>query len=96
VGRGIEKLRALTISRTLKRGYYSDGGGLYLQVGLTGAKSWVFRFRLQGRLREMGLGSLTRRSLPFLLPMQWRHIPTLAGSAFHPVRQAINDLGVDR
>lgn len=34
----------------------ADGGGLYLQVGANGAKSWVFRYREAGRLREMGLG----------------------------------------
>jgi integrase len=58
-------LKALTISRKLKRGYYADGGGLYLQVSGTGSKSWVFRFRQRsdGRLREMGLGSLQTISL---------------------------------
>jgi integrase len=32
---------------------------LYLRIGPTGTKSWVFRFKHHGRLREMGLGSLT-------------------------------------
>jgi len=56
---GIERLKPLIITRKLKRGYHADGGGLYLQVGSTGNKSWVFRFRSRtdGRLREMGLGS---------------------------------------
>jgi integrase len=59
VARGIERLSALTISRKLSRGYYADGGGLYLQVSPSGSKSWVFRYRDRGggRLREMGLGS---------------------------------------
>ena len=35
---------------------YHDGGGLYLQVSAGGAKSWIFRFMLDGRAREMGLG----------------------------------------
>jgi integrase len=62
---GIGWLKALTITRTLKRGYHADGGGLYLQVGSTGNKSWVFRFRSRtdGRLREMGLGSFLTISL---------------------------------
>jgi hypothetical protein len=62
---GIGWLKALTISRKLKRGYYADGGGLYLQVGRSGGKSWVFRFRRRsdGRLREMGLGSFQTVSL---------------------------------
>ena len=59
MARGIERLSALTISRKLSRGYYADGGGLYLQVSPSGSKSWVFRYRDRGggRLREMGLGS---------------------------------------
>jgi hypothetical protein len=35
---------------------YPDGAGLYLQVGPAGNKSWIFRFTLNGRAREMGLG----------------------------------------
>jgi integrase len=54
----IGKLTALDVSRAKKRGYYGDGGGLYLLVGPNGGKSWVFRFRKTGRLREMGLGPL--------------------------------------
>ena len=51
-----KKLTALAVSRAKARGYYADGGGLYLQVSGNGAKSWVFRFKKHGRLREMGLG----------------------------------------
>jgi integrase len=42
---------------------YADGAGLYLQVTGDGeakvAKSWIYRFKLRGRSREMGLGSLS-------------------------------------
>jgi integrase len=58
MARIVGKLKALEVSRAKERGYYGDGGGLYLLVGPTGAKSWVFRFRKAGRLREMGLGPL--------------------------------------
>ena len=58
MARVVGKLTALDVSRAKKRGYYGDGGGLYLLVGPSGAKSWVFRFREAGRLREMGLGPL--------------------------------------
>ena len=34
-----------------------DGGGLYLQISSGGSKSWLFRFMLDGRSREMGVGS---------------------------------------
>lgn len=44
-------------------GYHPDGGGLYLQISKAGAKSWVFRFTLKGKTRDMGLGSLRYVSL---------------------------------
>jgi integrase len=56
MARTIGKLTALAITQAKRRGYYSDGGGLFLQVSAGGAKSWVFRFKESGRLREMGLG----------------------------------------
>lgn len=56
MARKIGKLTALTVAQAKRRGYYSDGGGLYLQVGPTGGKSWVYRYRQAGRLRELGLG----------------------------------------
>jgi integrase len=43
----------------LPAGMYADGAGLYLQVTSKGAKSWIYRFSLHGKPREMGLGSLT-------------------------------------
>jgi len=50
--------------RSLKtRGFYCDGGGLYLQVSPAGSKSWVFRYALAGRKRDMGLGSITTFTL---------------------------------
>jgi integrase len=58
MGRQVEKLSALAVSRAKTRGYLGDGGGLYLQVSASGSKSWVFRFKDHGRLREMGLGPL--------------------------------------
>jgi integrase len=38
-------------------GYYPDGKNLYLQVGKSGGKSWIFRYSLSGKSREMGLGA---------------------------------------
>jgi integrase len=59
----VRRLTAISISRANRRGYLCDGGGLYLQVSASGSKSWVFRFRDAGRLREMGLGSAETISL---------------------------------
>lgn len=56
MARTIGKLTALAVSQAKRRGYYGDGGGLFLQVSASGAKSWVFRFKEGSKLREMGLG----------------------------------------
>lgn len=39
-----------------KPGRHGDGNGLFLLVKNTGKRSWVFRFKLAGRERDMGLG----------------------------------------
>jgi integrase len=57
------KLSALAVKNTTERGLYADGGGLYLQVARNGSKSWILRYRLGGRRRYCGLGSLLRVTL---------------------------------
>lgn len=58
-----QKLTARTVKNLRKPGYHIDGDGLYLQVTPGGAKTWVFRYTLRGKAREMGLGSESRLSL---------------------------------
>lgn len=55
--RTIEKLSPAAV-RNARPGMHADGGGLYLHVNAAGARSWIFRFMLAGRAREMGLGPL--------------------------------------
>jgi integrase len=54
--RTLNRLSPRTVATLRERGYYADGGGLYLQISAIGTKSWVFRFARGGRQREMGLG----------------------------------------
>ena len=49
--------------RTLTVGLHHDGAGLYLQIKPGGARSRIYRFRLNGRTRDMGLGALVDVSL---------------------------------
>ena len=60
VGRvvGTEKRLTARFVETAKAGYHADGGGLYLQVTASGARSWILRYQIDGRRREMGLGPL--------------------------------------
>jgi hypothetical protein len=62
-GRQLHRLSALRVAKEVVPGHYADGGGLYMQIADSGARSWVFRFKLDGRVREMGLGPLSRVSL---------------------------------
>jgi integrase len=50
-------LSAKRVQTLKKPGLYADGGGLYLQIGPEGGKSWLYRFHM-GRQRYMGLGPL--------------------------------------
>lgn len=63
MARTIGKLTALKVARQTAPGMFSDGGGLYLRVSREGAKSWSFRYMLNGKAREMGLGALHAVSL---------------------------------
>jgi len=53
----------MTVRQLRGAGRYPDGGGLYLQITPTGARSWIFRYRVAGRERQMGLGPLEFVSL---------------------------------
>jgi integrase len=67
--RPTKRLDAPTVRAIVKPGRHADGDGLYLIVdpsgveGQAGAKRWLFMFRWQGKLKEMGLGGLNAVSL---------------------------------
>lgn len=63
MGRQLHKLTAVKINKLLIPGQYPDGGGLYFQISRSGSRSWIFKFTLYGRTREMGLGALSVVSL---------------------------------
>lgn len=58
MSRKLHRLNAKQVENHKQPGYLCDGGGLYLQVSRAGTKSWIFRYTLNSRAREMGLGSL--------------------------------------
>ena len=57
------QLSARKVAAAKKPRFYGDGGGLYLQVSQYGTKSWVFRFKMNGKPRDMGLGSINTFTL---------------------------------
>ena len=57
------KLSAVEVAKAKGPAVLHDGRGLYLRVSPTGSKSWVFRFQLDGKRRDMGLGPFPDISL---------------------------------
>src|SRR5215831_19388882 len=58
MARLIQQLTEAKIRILAKIGLHHDGAGLYLQIRPGGARSWIYRFRLNGRTRDMGVGAL--------------------------------------
>jgi integrase len=56
-------LTAVQVRQTKVSGRHADGNGLYLLVEPSGAKRWVLRTMVQGRRRDIGLGSARLVSL---------------------------------
>lgn len=57
MSRPLSKMTDALARSSLPEGRHSDGGGLYLNVKLTGTKSWVFMYTRDGRRQVLGLGS---------------------------------------
>nr|WP_314135721.1 integrase arm-type DNA-binding domain-containing protein [uncultured Brevundimonas sp.] len=59
MARQLNRLSPRAVATLAKPGRHADGGGLYLSVGPGEARAWVFLYRWDGRLKEMGLGGLS-------------------------------------
>ena len=44
-------------TETAGPGRHGDGRGLYLLVKASGARSWLLRYQMNGKRRDMGLGA---------------------------------------
>src|SRR5438874_5925636 len=62
MARTINRLSHRKVETLKKPGMHNDGAGLYMQVTLgsdgSPRKSWIFRYAMAGRERQMGLGPL--------------------------------------
>ncbi len=58
----MSKLTALGVKKA-RAGRHGDGGGLYLVVSDTGSRKWVLRIQIDGKRRDIGLGSATKVGL---------------------------------
>ncbi len=57
MARGINRLTVRAVATLAKPGRHADGGNLYLQIAPSGTRQWTFFYQLNGKQREMGLGS---------------------------------------
>ena len=57
------KLTVLSAKALCEPGRHGDGDGLYLYIAPSGSKSWVHRIVIDGRRRDIGLGSYSAVSL---------------------------------
>ena len=58
-----KRLTAARVQQTKEPGKYYDENGLYLRISATGSKVWVQKVTIEGKQREMGLGSVDHVSL---------------------------------
>ena len=63
MARTTHQLTAITVASLKDKGLHPDGNGLYLRVTESGTKNWIYRYTLDGKARDMGLGSLAAVSL---------------------------------
>jgi len=84
MARQINKLSTRTVAAASEAGMLSDGNGLYLQISRSGSKSWIYRFMLRGRSRDMGLGGTDVVSL--------KEARTLAHDARRLVKSGIDPI----
>jgi integrase len=54
--REIDRLDNSAVKAAETPGLHPDGDGLYLHISDSGSKSWILRYRLGGKRRDMGLG----------------------------------------
>jgi integrase len=63
MARTLNRLTAMQVAKAKKPGLLCDGGGLYLRIAPRGSKQFIFRYAVNGRLRDMGLGPTHTLSL---------------------------------
>jgi integrase len=62
-GKAVGKLTALGVAKASRPGLFGDGANLYLKVDEHGSKSWIFRYKADGKTRKLGLGATHTVSL---------------------------------
>lgn len=54
---GLTNVQVKSLAKAGVAGMTGDGRGLYLQISKTGGVSWIYRYKIDGKTRYMGLGA---------------------------------------
>jgi len=90
-----ERISALKIARLTDPGLYSDGGNLYFRIAPGGARGWIFRFAINGRTRDMGLGAFPEISLAAARKLAGKFRESVKGG-IDPIEQRRADRAAQR
>lgn len=63
MARALNRLTVREVAALKQQGRHADGGGLYLRVSSSGARSWAFMYVTAGKRTELGLGSAASLTL---------------------------------
>ena len=91
---GRHKLNRTVVKALNSAGLYNDGGGLYLQITKGGSKSWIYRYKLFDRRRDMGLGPVSRTNHIDVARSNAEKARSLVKSGIDPLEQRDVDQGL--
>lgn len=81
------KLTVKAVTSLKSPGYFSDGGGLYLQVSKSLTKSWLFIYKKAGKKFEVGLGRLSEKNSLEKARKEAKRYEDLLGSGGDPLTE---------
>ncbi|MDC3095778.1 tyrosine-type recombinase/integrase [Alphaproteobacteria bacterium] len=87
------KLTSLALKKITQPGRYSDGNNLYLKVEETGSRRWILRLSINGKRRDMGLGSFSFINLNDARELAEKY-NKLAKSGIDPVQERLKEKGL--
>jgi hypothetical protein len=94
MARLVDRLSAVEVEKKTFPGMYADGEGLYLHVGPTGRKSWILRYRLNGKRCDKGLGRYPVFKLAEARKLADAHRKLLAYGVAIPLKAKVGDVVV--
>ena len=87
------KLTPLALKKLKVLGRYIDGNNLYLKIEDTGSRRWILRLSINGKRRDMVLGSLSFVNLSDAGDLAYQY-NKLAKSGIDPIQERLKEKGL--